>query len=68
MRFTAYCFQVQFKPMTVGAGGLEGIREYINKNSDKLDSNRFRWVSNRNIPWEQIHAWGSEWRRKNPTV
>ena len=68
MRLTVHCFQVQFKLITVPAGGVGGMREYICKNSDKLDSNRFRWVTNRDTPWEQIHAWGGEWRRENPTV
>jgi hypothetical protein len=68
LRLTVHCFQVQFKLITVPAGGVGGMREYICKNSDKLDSNRFRWVTNRDTPWEQIHAWGGEWRRKNPTV
>ena len=68
MRLAVHCFQVQFKLMTAPAGGAGGIREHICKNSDKPGSNRFRWVANRDTPWGQIHAWGGEWRRENPTV
>lgn len=55
--------KVQFKLVTTDAGGVDGVRQYIFKNSDQLDTGRFRWISNRGTGWDQVSAWGAEWRR-----
>ena len=55
--------KVQFKLVTTDAGGLDGVRQYIFKDSDQLEAGRFRWTSNRGTSWDQVSAWGAEWRR-----
>ena len=55
--------KIQFKLVTAEAGGLEGVRQYIFKDSDKLGTMRFRWTTNRGTSWDQVDAWGAEWRR-----
>ena len=54
--------KVQFKLVTTDAGGVDGVRQCTFKNPDQLDTGRFRWISNRGAGWDQVSAWGAEWR------
>ena len=55
--------KIQFKLVTTEATCLEGVRQHVLKDSDKLDTMRFRWTTNRGTGWDQVDAWGAEWRR-----
>ena len=55
--------KVQFKLVATGAGGVDGVRQCMFEDSDQLDAGRFRWTSNRGTIWDQVSAWGAEWRR-----
>ena len=55
--------KVQFKLVTTDAGGVDGVRQCTFKDSDQLDAGRFRWTSTRGTSWDQVSAWGAEWRR-----